>query len=107
MKKTLLAACLAAMFPAAVHAQSAVTLYGIIDEGLSYTSNAATANATGGVSGHSAIRLLSGVMQQSRWGMRGAEDLGGVRRLCEWTVGAWRGVPRRGQSQHVVLWQYR
>lgn len=74
MKKTLLTVCLAATFPAVVHAQSAVTLYGIIDEGLSYTSNAATANANGSVSGHSAVRLLSGVMQQSRWGMRGAED---------------------------------
>ncbi|WP_168794140.1 porin [Paraburkholderia aromaticivorans] len=77
MKKTLLTVCLAATFPAAVHAQSAVTLYGIIDEGLSYTSNAATINSNGSVSGHSAVRLLSGVMQQSRWGLRGSEDLGG------------------------------
>lgn len=76
MKKTLLAVCLAVSFPTVVYAQSAVTLYGIIDEGLSYTSNAAAPNGSGGVSGHSAVRLLSGVMQQSRWGMRGSEDLG-------------------------------
>jgi predicted porin len=77
MKKTLLAVSLALTFPALAHAQSAVTLYGIIDEGLSYTSNAATVNSNGSVSGHSAVRLLSGVMQQSRWGLRGSEDLGG------------------------------
>jgi predicted porin len=71
-------ACLALAFAStAAHAQSSVTLYGIIDEGLSYTSNAAVKNSDGSVSGHSAIRLLSGVMQQSRWGLRGSEDLGG------------------------------
>ncbi|WP_322044006.1 porin [Paraburkholderia sp. J67] len=77
MKKALLAICAAALAPTCAHAQSSVTLYGIIDEGLSYFSNAATTNASGGVSGHSAVRLLSGVMQQSRWGLRGSEDLGG------------------------------
>ncbi|WP_233849541.1 porin [Paraburkholderia sp. HD33-4] len=76
MKKTLFAACVAAAAPVCVHAQSSVTLYGIIDEGISYFSNAATTNANGSVSGHSAVRLLSGVMQQSRWGLRGSEDLG-------------------------------
>jgi predicted porin len=77
MKKALLAICTTALAPACAYAQSSVTLYGIIDEGLSYFSNAATTNANGSVSGHSAVRLLSGVMQQSRWGMRGTEDLGG------------------------------
>ena len=77
MKKKLLAVCAAAATPALAQAQSSVTLYGIIDEGISYFSNVATANAGGGVSGHSAVRLLSGVMQQSRWGLRGSEDLGG------------------------------
>jgi predicted porin len=71
------AATVIAMTGPSAHAQSTVTLYGIIDEGLSYTSNAATRNADGSVSGHSAVRLLSGVMQQSRWGLRGTEDLGG------------------------------
>ena len=77
MKKALLAVCAVMAAPACVHAQSSVTLYGIVDEGISYFSNAATVNPGGGVSGHSAVRLLSGVMQQSRWGLRGSEDLGG------------------------------
>ncbi|MEX3936123.1 porin [Paraburkholderia phymatum] len=52
----------------AAHAQSSVSLYGIIDEGLSYTSNSG---------GHSLYSLQSSVMQSSRWGLRGTEDLGG------------------------------
>ncbi|RZF26221.1 porin [Paraburkholderia sp. UYCP14C] len=77
MNKAFFAVCVAAAMPACVHAQSSVTLYGIVDEGISYFSNAATTAANGTVSGHSAVRLLSGVMQQSRWGLRGSEDLGG------------------------------
>ena len=50
------------------HAQSSVTLYGLIDEGLNFTSNA---------QGHSAIQMKSGDTFGSRWGLRGSEDLGG------------------------------
>ncbi|MFM0305994.1 porin [Paraburkholderia sediminicola] len=50
------------------HAQSSVTLYGIIDESLAYTSNAG---------GGRVFTLASGVLQGSRWGLRATEDLGG------------------------------
>ena len=50
------------------HAQSSVTLYGIIDDGLTYASN---------VGGHSQYALASGISQGSRWGLQGTEDLGG------------------------------
>ncbi|MDE1184271.1 porin [Paraburkholderia sp.] len=49
-------------------AQSGVTLYGVIDEGLDYTSN---------VRGSHVYEMASGYAQGSRWGMRGSEDLGG------------------------------
>lgn len=49
-------------------AQSSVTLYGVIDEGLDYTNNVG--------SGH-VYELSSGYAQGSRWGLRGVEDLGG------------------------------
>jgi predicted porin len=49
-------------------AQSSVTLYGVIDEGIDYTSNSG---------GHHAFDLQSGYVQGSRWGLRGTEDLGG------------------------------
>ncbi|HGO6126421.1 porin [Burkholderia cepacia] len=50
------------------HAQSSVTLYGLIDEGINYTNN---------VGGHSNFEMQSGFAQGSRWGLKGNEDLGG------------------------------
>ncbi|MDR5752417.1 MULTISPECIES: porin [unclassified Caballeronia] len=50
------------------YGQNSVTLYGIIDEGLNYNSNAG---------GERLYNLTSGVLQGSRWGLRGKEDLGG------------------------------
>ncbi|MCA3847486.1 MAG: porin, partial [Burkholderia sp.] len=77
MKKRLLAGAGVALIAGAAHAQSSVTLYGIIDEGLTYTSNLAVAGPNGTVSGKPAWRMLGGVQQASRWGLRGVEDLGG------------------------------
>ncbi|WP_250520430.1 MULTISPECIES: porin [unclassified Caballeronia] len=57
----------------AAHAQSSVTLYGLIDAGLTYTNS--QISGTGG--GHSNWEMTSGAVQYSRWGLRGAEDLGG------------------------------
>ena len=54
--------------PLTAMAQSSVTLYGVIDEGLNYTSNSG---------GHSALQMQSGFAQGSRWGLKGSEDLGG------------------------------
>ncbi|AUT64593.1 porin [Paraburkholderia terrae] len=56
----------------AAHAQSSVTLYGLIDAGLTYTNSQIT--GTGG--GHSNWEMTSNAVQYSRWGLRGAEDLG-------------------------------
>ncbi|MEM5457366.1 porin [Paraburkholderia phytofirmans] len=49
-------------------AQSTVTLYGLIDEGINYTNN---------VGGNKLFEFQSGTVQGSRWGLKGAEDLGG------------------------------
>lgn len=62
---TIAAAC---AMPSLVHAQGSVTLYGLIDEGFSMYTN---------VAGKHQYLLNSGVMQGSRWGLKGAEDLGG------------------------------
>lgn len=68
-KKHLPCAALAALFAAGhAHAQSSVTLYGVIDDGLNYTSNAR---------GHSAYAMVSGDTNASNFGLKGAEDLGG------------------------------
>jgi predicted porin len=49
------------------HAQSSVTLYGLIDEGVTYVNN---------VAGHSVVEMQSSMSFGSRWGLKGTEDLG-------------------------------
>nr|WP_315595056.1 porin [uncultured Cupriavidus sp.] len=56
----------------AAHAQSSVTLYGVADAGIEYLSNVPSASG-----GSSQVRMTSGNMSTSRWGIRGVEDLGG------------------------------
>ncbi|MBN9356780.1 MULTISPECIES: porin [Herbaspirillum] len=73
MKKKLLAAALLAAGTGMAHAQSSVSIYGLIDLGLTYYSNAAK---TGG-GGASLLRMDSGIAQGSRIGFKGTEDLGG------------------------------
>ncbi|KVT63652.1 porin [Burkholderia ubonensis] len=68
MKKTLIVAALSGVFATVAHAQSSVTLYGLIDAGITYTNNQG---------GHSAWQQSTGSVNGSRWGLRGAEDLGG------------------------------
>lgn len=50
------------------HAQSSVTLYGLLDQGINYISND---------HGHANWTNTSGVLNGPRWGLKGAEDLGG------------------------------
>nr|WP_057929637.1 porin [Burkholderia ambifaria] len=52
----------------AAHAQSSVTLYGLIDNGVSYVNNQR---------GHSNVFASSGNIVGNRWGVLGTEDLGG------------------------------
>jgi predicted porin len=47
---------------------SSVTLYGIVDAGVTTTS---------GIKGGSPKQLASGIMEGSRWGLKGNEDIGG------------------------------
>jgi len=55
----------------AAHAQSGVTLYGIVDAGVEYVSHADSA-------GHKVFRMPSNTGDlPSRWGVKGSEDLGG------------------------------
>ncbi|WP_129572207.1 porin [Caballeronia glathei] len=67
-----LGTCGIVVVSSAAHAQSAVTLYGIIDAGIAYTNNV----SKGGTSG-SLVQATSGEINGSRFGLRGAEDLGG------------------------------
>ena len=69
MKKATLALAVLAAFAPAAFAQSSVTLYGIVDAAVRYTSNA---NA-----GTSTKTLTPGGMSQSRLGVNIVEDMGG------------------------------
>src|SRR5260370_4470042 len=61
-----------------VFAQSSVTLYGLLDEGINYVNNVQTAQsgAPHGRTGAPLYQMSTGLMQPSRWGMRGTADLG-------------------------------
>jgi predicted porin len=52
------------------HAQSSVALYGIVDESIRYMTHTNKA-------GDSTVGLGNGGMSESRWGLRGTEELGG------------------------------
>ncbi|MBN7129772.1 porin [Burkholderia multivorans] len=56
-------------------AQNSVTLYGVVDNGIGYQSNASTLGSTKG--GKSAVKMVSGVWLGDRFGLKGSEDLGG------------------------------
>ncbi|MBP0588312.1 porin [Paraburkholderia sp. LEh10] len=57
-----------AALPMAACAQSSVTLYGVLDAGVTYVSN------TGG---SHVVKFDDGVTYANRWGLMGTEDLGG------------------------------
>ena len=67
MKNYQFALAAIACFAGTAQAQSSVTLYGVVTDGLNWTSNAG---------GHSLYNASSGVIQASRWGFRGTEALG-------------------------------
>ncbi|OLL29945.1 porin [Burkholderia sp. SRS-W-2-2016] len=68
MKKSLLALAALGAFAGVAHAQSSVTLYGIVDVGINMNTNSG---------GSHKYDMSSGVLQGSRFGLRGTEDLGG------------------------------
>lgn len=67
MRKTIALCAAAGFVSGTAHAQSTVQLYGILDEGINYVSNA---------SGNHQYAMASGVLNGSRWGLRIKEDLG-------------------------------
>ncbi|WP_084688265.1 porin [Paraburkholderia oxyphila] len=62
-------------FEPTAHAQSSVTLYGVVDAGILYTSK--TLDLTTGQNAGHQFSLISGGMTPSLFGFKGSEDLGG------------------------------
>jgi len=69
MKKTILAMAVLAACMSTASAQTSVTIYGIIDAGITHVTN------DGPVGDRTTVE--AGQMQTSRWGFKGVEDLGG------------------------------
>ncbi|WP_107316246.1 porin [Achromobacter xylosoxidans] len=71
MKKTLFVTALFAALSGVAHAETSVTLYGLIDTGVGF-------QRIKGNDGYkeSKVGMSNGVSSGSRWGLRGAEDLG-------------------------------
>lgn len=65
MKNIVLACAICIIVPCSVRAQSSVTLYGLIDDGVDYVSNS---------QGKPLVNMAQSI---SRFGIRGVEDLGG------------------------------
>jgi predicted porin len=68
LKRSCAAIALAVATMGIAHAQSSVTLYGVISESLEYVSNS---------KGNHLYVLSNAGMMPPRWGLRGVEDLGG------------------------------
>jgi predicted porin len=76
MKKTLLAAALTVGLFGVAQAETSVTLYGVIDEGIGYNHTSGTNSFTKDHVSNTKYGLQSGNDYGSRWGLKGVEDLG-------------------------------
>ncbi|CAB3799175.1 porin [Paraburkholderia fynbosensis] len=83
MKKALVGSAIG-LVALGAHAQSNVTLYGIVDTGIGYQNSSTTLSPTSGAAsarpspgGHSQVKMINGIWAGSRFGLKGAEDLGG------------------------------
>jgi predicted porin len=77
MRKSLFALSILSTVAGTAHAQSTMTLYGILDEGLMINTNAKNVVNGKNAGGRQFSVDSNAGTQGSRWGMRGAEDLGG------------------------------
>jgi predicted porin len=68
MKKSVFALTILGAFNAVAHAQSTVSMYGILDVALRHDADVAA--------GKPKLAELGGMVNTSRWGFRGSEDLG-------------------------------
>ncbi|WP_183292337.1 porin [Cupriavidus alkaliphilus] len=93
---------LAAFAPVAIaaHAQTSVTLYGVIDGSVEYVNRVAASAATPTQGGSRFGMPSVGGLSASRWGLRGVEDLGSGNQALfvlesgfQWDTGALQSVP--------------
>ncbi|UBM10122.1 porin [Cupriavidus metallidurans] len=103
---------LAALAPAAVtaHAQTSVTLYGVIDGSVEYVNRVAAGAATPTQGGSRFGMPSVGGLSASRWGLRGVEDLGAGNSAMfvlesgfQWDSGALQSAPLFNRQSYIGL----
>jgi general bacterial porin, GBP family len=77
MKYRLMIIAASMLAASTAHAQSSVTLFGLIDTSLVYSSNARKNPANPAAGGGTQWQEFAGSVYTPRWGLRGVEDLGG------------------------------
>lgn len=77
MKLKSSSAIVLAIFATAAHAQSSVTLYGVVDTGLLYQSTSAATFLPHAPNTGKIYQLKDGGIYASFWGLKGSEDIGG------------------------------
>ncbi|MDE1008861.1 MAG: porin [Paraburkholderia fungorum] len=81
MKKEIVCCTVTTLFSCVLatvaHAQSSVTLFGTADAGIIYSTNQQITHTDGHTDGHSNWQMGSGILEPSRWGLTGNEDIGG------------------------------
>lgn len=96
MKKALLATALGLSLAGMAQADTSVTLYGVIDTGIGYNKIKGP-----GFDG-SRAGMINGIQEGSRWGLRGAEDLGdGLRATFKLESGFDSGNGSRAQGDRM------
>lgn len=97
MKKTLLVTALFAALSGVAQAETSVTLYGLIDTGIGFQQIKGNNDYK-----ESKFGMVNGVSSGSRWGLRGAEDLGdGLSAVFTLESGFNSGDGKSGQSSRL------
>ncbi|WP_321962204.1 porin [Paraburkholderia sp. J7] len=81
MKVKWIAAAALAATGGAAHAQSSVTLYGVVDAGMLYQSTSAATLSPTATNLGKVFRYKDGGIYASYWGLKGSEDIGGGYRV--------------------------
>ncbi|MEM5432137.1 porin [Cupriavidus oxalaticus] len=110
MKKSHFALAALGLLAGAAHAQTSVTLYGVIDGSVEYVNRVAASAATPAQGGYRVGMPNVGGLSASRWGLRGVEDLGAGNKALfvlesgfQWDTGALQSAPLFNRQSFVGL----
>ncbi|MDK3023414.1 porin [Cupriavidus taiwanensis] len=110
MKRSIFALATLAAMAGPGHAQTGVTLYGVIDGSIEYVNRVAASAATPTQGGSRIGMPHVGGLSSSRWGLRGSEDLGSGNKALfvlesgfQWDSGALQSAPLFNRQSYVGL----